>query len=237
MGVIHMQKLLVVDDEPELVEILVEYFQGQQYQVTGVLSAEAARLSFKQDVPQLVILDLRMPGEDGLSLARWIRANHPGAGIVMLTTAAEVIDRIIGLEVGADDYIAKPFELRELHARVKSIMRRINGTKAAEVKNTSYCAFGQCQLDIQGRRLLDAEGKELSLTSMEFELLKVFASNPNRALNRDQLMALAHHKEWDVFDRSIDLRIMRLRRKVELDAKKPAVIKTVRGGGYIFVNQ
>lgn len=232
-----MEHLLVVDDEPELVEILLEYFQGQQYQVTGVLSAEKARLAFKQQIPQLVILDLRMPGEDGLSLARWIRANHPDIGIVMLTTAAEVIDRIIGLEVGADDYIAKPFELRELHARVKSILRRINGTQVTEIKNTSYCAFGQCQLDIQGRRLLDAEGKELSLTSMEFELLKVFASNPNRALNRDQLMNLAHHKEWDVFDRSIDLRIMRLRRKVELDAKKPAVIKTVRGGGYIFINQ
>jgi two-component system phosphate regulon response regulator OmpR len=226
--------LLVVDDEPELCEILSEYFGGQGFAVLTAESAEEARETFEKQVPDLAILDVRMPGEDGLSLARWVRNEHKGVGVIMLTTAADVVDRVVGLEMGADDYVPKPFDLRELLARVKSVMRRRSET-AQPAECEDRIAFGTCQLDLAGRKLYDKEGKEQSLTAMEFDLLKVFAERPNRALNRDQLMELAHNKDWGVFDRSIDLRIMRLRRKIERDPEKPEVIKTVRGVGYMYV--
>ncbi|MEW6120407.1 MAG: response regulator [Pseudomonadota bacterium] len=231
--------LLVVDDEPEIVEILVEYFSSQGFAVCSASNAEQARLAMEHTVPGLAILDVRMPGEDGLSLARWIRENHKGVGIIMLTTAADVIDRIIGLEIGADDYVPKPFDLRELLARVKGILRRLAERELAPVSQASSrlgrIRFGKCELDTAARKLFDASGKELPLTAMEYDLLKVFSESPNRVLNRDQLMELAHHRGWEVFDRSIDLRIMRLRRKIEPDPEKPEVIKTVRGVGYMYV--
>lgn len=239
--------LLVVDDEPELAEILVEYFSGQGFDVRSAGNAVEARAAFDVAVPQLSILDVHMPGEDGLSLARWIRQQHSGVGIIMLTTAADVVDRIVGLEMGADDYIPKPFELRELLARAKSVLRRLTEKSPASESSaapTSFThktgnriRFGRCELDLDTRVLLDDQGESTALTAMEFDLLKVFAANAGRVLNRDQLMELAHHKGWDVFDRSIDLRIMRLRRKIEPDPEKPEVIKTVRGVGYMFVPQ
>ena len=180
-----------------------------------------------------------MPGEDGLSLAEWLRNSHPQIGIIMLTTAADVIDRVIGLERGADDYIAKPFDLRELAARVKSVLRRV--WDRAEVRREPSrekprrVRFGRCELDLLEHRLFGPQGEEVPITSMEYDLLKVFADNPHRPLNRDQIMEQAHHRAWEVFDRSIDLRIMRLRRKIEVDPEKPEVLKTVRGVGYIFM--
>lgn len=241
----HKDSLLVVDDEPELVEILVEYFSGQGFHVRGAGDAAQARAVLAAEPFQLAILDIRMPGEDGLSLARWIRESHKGMGIVMLTTAADVVDRIVGLEMGADDYLPKPFEPRELLARVKSVLRRLGEKAAGELSGGALSSkaahipgrfrFGRCELDLAGRALLDEEGRAIPLTAMEFDLLKVFAENAGRVLNRDQLMELAHHRGWDVFDRSIDLRIMRLRRKIEPDPEKPEVIKTVRGVGYMYV--
>lgn len=230
--------LLVVDDEPELAEILVEYFSGQGFDVRSAGNAADARAAFDSAVPQLSILDVHMPGEDGLSLARWIRQQHSGVGIIMLTTAADVVDRIVGLEMGADDYIPKPFELREVLARAKSVLRRLSEKNPAPeltAAKPGRVRFGRCELDLDTRVLLDEQGESTALTAMEFDLLKVFAANAGRVLNRDQLMELAHHKGWDVFDRSIDLRIMRLRRKIEPDPEKPEVIKTVRGVGYMFV--
>lgn len=237
--------LLVVDDEPELAEILMEYFSGQGFDVRSAGNAAEARAALEIAVPQLAILDIHMPGEDGLSLARWIRQQHSGMGIIMLTTAADVVDRIVGLEMGADDYVSKPFELRELLARAKSVLRRLAEKAPAAVaaaqstlpttKTGNRIRFGRCELDLDARALLDDQGESTALTAMEFDLLKVFAANAGRVLNRDQLMELAHHKGWDVFDRSIDLRIMRLRRKIEPDPEKPEVIKTVRGVGYMFV--
>jgi DNA-binding response OmpR family regulator len=144
------------------------------------------------------------------------------------------VDRIVGLELGADDYLPKPFELRELLARVKSVLRRRQET-ASPAPPPGRVRFGCCELDLEARRLFDAAGEELPLTAMEFDLLKVFAENANRVLNRDQLMELAHHRGWEVFDRSIDLRIMRLRRKLEADPEKPETIKTIRGVGYMYV--
>jgi two-component system phosphate regulon response regulator OmpR len=179
-----------------------------------------------------------MPGEDGLSLARFLRANTR-VGIVMLTAAGEVVDRIVGLEVGADDYIAKPVDLRELLARVRAVLRRLRAAMAEAAEDntppTRKVTFGACQLDLDAHRLYEASGEEVPITSMEYDLLKAFAEHPNRVLSRDQLLDLAHNKDWEPFDRSIDIRIARLRRKIEADPAKPQVIKTVRGAGYIFV--
>jgi two-component system phosphate regulon response regulator OmpR len=242
--------LLVVDDEPELTCLLDEYFGQQGFRVLTAGSAAAARELIERDAPLVAILDVHMPGEDGLSLARWLRVNRPGVGILMLSTAAEAIDRIVGLEVGADDYVTKPFELRELLARVKGLLRRtappeppvpdFKGGPAAAPHAAARPAarrvrFGTCMLDLEQRRLVDARGADVEITSSEFDLLQLFARNPGRPLNRDQIMEGAHHRSWDVFDRSIDLRIMRLRRKVESNPEKPEVLKTVRGVGYVFL--
>ncbi|CAN5591082.1 response regulator [soil metagenome] len=239
-------RLLIVDDEAELLEILQEYFGGQGYVVQTASNAAQARASVTSHVPDVAVLDIRMPGEDGLSVARWLRANSPSTGIIMLTTAAEVIDRVVGLEMGADDYIGKPFDLRELLARVRSVIRRRETTAANDaIAHAAPAAqtpatdipFGRCRLSLTERKLFDGDGIELAITAMEFDLLRVLSEHPNRVLNRDQLMELAHHRGWDVFDRSIDLRIMRLRRKIEPDPEKPEVIKTVRGVGYMFIAQ
>ncbi len=230
--------LLVVDDEAEIVEILCEYFQGKGYDVVGAGDAASARSQFDKRIPEVMIVDIHMPGEDGLSLTRWVREQHREVGIIMLTTAAEVIDRVVGLEMGADDYIPKPFDLREILARVKGLLRRLQETGAATVAESpaGRVRFGKTELDLNQRKLFDAVGGEVPLTAMEFDLLKAFSDNPNRVLNRDQLMELAHNKGWDVFDRSIDLRIMRLRRKIEEEPEKPEIIKTVRGVGYLYVS-
>jgi len=234
-----LHKLLFVDDERDLRDIASEYF-GTQYQVATADSAAAARAAFDAAPPDVAVLDIRMPGEDGLSLARWIRDQHPNTGVIMLTTAAEVVDRVIGLELGADDYIAKPFDLRELSARVKSVLRRVAERDQAVRPEPSETQphrlrLGACELDTKEHRLYGADGAEIPLTAMEFDLLKVFVEHPNKVLNRDQIMALAHHRDWDVYDRSIDLRVMRLRRKIESNPDKPEVLKTIRGSGYLLV--
>jgi two-component system phosphate regulon response regulator OmpR len=172
-----------------------------------------------------------MPGEDGLSLARWLRAEHDVA-IIMVTAAGEVVDRVVGLEVGADDYLAKPFDPRELRARLKSVLRRAKGRGAPAAKRVKV---GRCSLDLQTRQLFDAGGEELPLTGMEFDLLRVFAERPNQVLSRDQLLTHTRNREWEPFDRSIDIRIARLRKKIEANPAKPKTLKTVRGAGYIFI--
>ena len=240
--------LLVVDDEPELRSLLGEYFGRHTYAVRGAADAAQARAMIAESLPDLAILDVNMPGENGLSLARWLREVHPRVAIVMLTTAGESIDRIVGLELGADDYVPKPFEMRELLARVRAVLRRAAvvaeaGTVAAAAAAhaapgaaaTRRVAFGACQLDLDERRLFGAEGAEIDISAAEFDLLALFARHPNRPLNRDQIMEQAHNRGWDVFDRSIDLRVMRLRRKIERNPDKPELIKTVRNVGYVFI--
>lgn len=232
-----LPRLLFVDDEQDLREIASEYF-GTQYSVETAEDAAAARIAVERNKPDLAILDIRMPGEDGLSLAKWLRVQHPEIGIIMLTTAADVVDRIIGLEMGADDYVAKPFDLRELAARVKSVLRRVaDRAEATSQPKTAgkQVALGRCMLDLREHRLYGADGNEIAITAMEYDLLKVFVEHPNKVLNRDRIMELAHHRGWDVFDRSVDLRIMRLRRKIESDPEKPELLKTVRGTGYMLV--
>ena len=237
--------VLVVDDEPALRELLGEYFQRHGMRVALAADAAEARAAIAAQPPQLAVLDVNMPGENGLSLARWLREAQPGVGIVMLTTAGEAVDRVVGLEMGADDYVPKPFELRELLARVRAVLRRLQPAAAAAgapaapepaaAPASRRVGFGRCQLDLDQRRLFDADGEEVPITSAEFDLLALFARHPNRPLNRDQIMEQAHNRGWDVYDRSIDLRVMRLRRKIERNPDKPEVLKTVRNVGYVFV--
>jgi len=235
--------VLVVDDEPELRSLLAEYFGRHGFTVRTAPDAAAARAAVAERAPALAILDINMPGENGLSLARWLRESHPRIGLVMLTTAGESVDRIVGLELGADDYLPKPFEMRELLARVRAVLRRVEATAAAipaaapieTAAATRRVAFGACQLDLDERRLLGADGADIEISAAEFDLLALFARHPNRPLNRDQIMEQAHNRGWDVFDRSIDLRIMRLRRKIERNPDKPELLKTVRNVGYVFV--
>ena len=192
------------------------------------------------NVPDLVVLDLNMPEEDGLSIIRDLksRTNVP---VIMLTATSSPIDRVVGLELGADDYIAKPCELRELMARIRSVLRRSAPAKAAPTPQAAAKAekeqlvrFGTKWLDLEAQALRDDEGNEHPLTASEFGLLKVFAANPKRVLSRERLLELANARDAEAFDRAVDLRIMRIRRKIEIDPTKPAVIRTIRGGGYLF---
>jgi DNA-binding response OmpR family regulator len=228
-------KILVVDDDADLRWMVNKYLSKHEYSVTLAEDGEKMREALERESFDLAILDINLPGEDGLSLARYLRGNHD-IGIIMLSAAAEVFDRIVGLEMGADDYVTKPFEPRELLARVKSVLRRTQNIVEASVDGAAKLVrFGEFSLDLDAHQLLDQENQAVALTSMEFDLLKAFAENPNKVLNRDQLLNLSHNRDWDPFDRSIDIRITRLRRKIEKEPSRPQIIKTVRGAGYIFV--
>jgi two-component system phosphate regulon response regulator OmpR len=235
--------ILVVDDDADIRELLEDFLGEQGYRVITLDSAESLRETLDRQVPDLVLLDVGLPGEDGLSLARYVRERF-NLGIIMVSGAGDTLDRIIGLEVGADDYLAKPFDLRELHARVKSVLRRYRQNPAVADVNTTESdeqaqavAFGIGRLDLQRHQLLNTDGAEIPVTAMEFDMLKVFADRPNRPLSRDQLLNLTQHRDWDPFDRSIDIRVARLRRKIEPDPDNPVYLKTVRGVGYMFVPQ
>jgi DNA-binding response OmpR family regulator len=228
------KKLLVVDDDPGLRELLQEYLATQGYEVNAVADGIAMEQYLLQHTVNLVILDLMLPGEDGLSLARKLRAagNLP---IIMLSARGEDVDRIIGLEVGADDYLAKPFNPRELLARIRAVLRRHDDNQLKTVIEAPVLQhrFGPFQLDLNSRSLLK-DGAEISLTAAEFNLLRIFIEHPNRVLNRDLLMDLMKGYERSPFDRSIDVRVTRLRRKIELDPATPEYVRTVWGEGYLF---
>lgn len=227
--------ILVVDDDPDLRWMVNKYLSKHDYAVTLAEDGEKMREALEQATFDLAILDINLPGEDGLSLARYLRGNY-SIGIIMLSAAAEVFDRIVGLEMGADDYVTKPFEPRELLARVKSVLRRTRHLAEVEDNPTkNQVEFGEYMLDLDAHELLDKNHQPVSLTSMEFDLLKALAENPNKVLNRDQLLNLSHNRDWDPFDRSIDIRIARLRRKIEIEPSRPQIVKTVRGVGYMFV--
>jgi len=245
-GTLKRPSVLVVDDEPELRSLLAEYLSRHAFDVRTASDAAVARVLVAEQVPDLALLDINMPGENGLALARWMREAHPNIGLVMLTTVSDSVDRIVGLELGADDYVPKPFEMRELLARARAVLRRLGNSQAPQAAGAASAAaaapavatrvrFGACELDLDQRRLLGSDGADIEISAAEFDLLALFARHPNRPLNRDQIMEQAHNRGWDVFDRSIDLRIMRLRRKIERNPDKPEVIKTVRNVGYVFV--
>lgn len=236
-------QLLVVDDDPDVRELIQDYFSDNGFRVVEAKDATAMRSAIEASVPDVVLLDVGLPGEDGLSLARYLREHHD-VGVIMVSGAGETVDRIIGLEVGADDYVTKPFDPRELHARVKCVLRRYqrsgepqdeaDARTSANISNGKL-SVGDYTLDLNSRQLLGVDEIEIPTTAMEFDLLQVFAERPNRAMSRDQLLSLTQGRDWDPYDRSIDIRIARLRKKIETDPDKPQVIKTVRGVGYMFV--
>jgi two-component system phosphate regulon response regulator OmpR len=226
-------RILVVDDEADLRATLAEYLDLHGFDVHVAEDGASMRRLVAERAPDLVILDLNLPHEDGLSLTRWLRATSQ-VGILMLTAHADPLDRVVGIEVGAHDYMAKPFLPRELLARVRSILRRVR-TAIPEVSALpERVRFGRCLLDMRSGKLLGDDGAEQQLTGMEFDLLKAFAAHPNQILSRDRLLDLAHNRDWDPFDRSVDVRITRIRKKIEPDPVHPQIIKTVRGAGYIF---
>jgi len=229
-------RLIVVDDEPELRAMVAEYLGRHGYVVSTAAGGGELDACLADGMPDLLILDVNMPGEDGFAIARRIRARSD-VPIVMLTAADDVVDRVVGIELGADDYVTKPFDLRELRARIQAVLRRnVRAPEpASPAKPANAVRIGDLWLDVDARKLSDEHGEELELTAMEFDLLAAFAHNPNRVLSRERLLNLAHNRDTEPFDRSIDVRIARIRRKVERDPAKPQVIKTMRGAGYMFV--
>jgi two-component system phosphate regulon response regulator OmpR len=225
-------RILVVDDDPDVLDMVADFLAQNSFVVATARSGPQARQAMLEAPAQLVLIDRRMPGEDGLTLARHIRENY-AAGIIMLTAADGVVDRVVGLEVGADDYITKPFDLRELCARVRSVLRRTS--VAAASTGDGRVRIGRCVLDLGSHRMFDQLGVEVAVTAMEFDLLVMFARHPNRVLSRDAILNGLQRRDAGPFDRSIDLHVARLRKKVEADAEKPQALKTVRGAGYMFV--
>jgi len=226
--------ILVVDDQKEICDVVQEYLTGEGYRVSTANDGNGMRRVLGQSHVDLVILDLMLPGEDGLTLARGLR-DESGIGIIILTGRGETVDRIIGLEMGADDYLPKPFHLRELLARVKSVLRRVQSRSGeASPAGRSRVRFAGWNLDLSSRELMSPSGEEVRLTTGEFDLLAAFVNNPNQVLSRDRLLDLARNREAGPFDRTIDVQVGRLRRKLEEDPQNPSLIKTVRGSGYIF---
>ena len=243
VGIPRQSRVLIVDDDVGLRDMLSEYLPRHGFTTRAAAGGAELDLLMAEEMPDLILLDVSMPGEDGFAIARRLRTAQVDIPIILLTAMGETIDRVVGLELGTDDYVVKPFDLRELRARIGAVLRRTarpappNASDAKAPAVPSHrVAFGNIFLDLDSRRLVRADGSEERLTAMEFDLLQAFAQNPNRVLSRDRLLELAHSKDMEPFDRSIDIRVARLRRKIEADPSKPQVIKTERGGGYIFVS-
>jgi two-component system, OmpR family, response regulator len=225
--------ILVVDDDREIRDLLSKFLERQGMRVTAARDAKEARRLWPLGRYHLVVLDLMLPGESGLDLARWLRA-EAAVPIVMLTAMAEETDRIVGLELGADDYLGKPFNPRELLARIRAVLRRASGEAGAAASKeppAKAIRFAGWVLEPARRRLLSPDGVEVALTGGEYELLQVLVERPNRVLTRDMLMDLLRGRQAGPFDRAIDVAVSRLRRKLEDDGRNPSLIKTVRGGG------
>jgi DNA-binding response OmpR family regulator len=236
------EHILVVDDDPRIRQMLARYFEDEGYRVTTVENGDAMRACLKDQAVDIVLLDLILPGgDDGLALAREIRATSD-MPIIMLTGRDDVVDRVVGLEIGADDYIAKPFHLREVLARLRTVLRRRSGAKppladpGADDRDT-VIRFNGWSLDLGRRRLLTNENLEIELTTGEFDMLAVLAKHPGRVFPRETLMDQTRGRNLEAFDRTIDAQIARLRKKVERDPAKPALIKSVRGVGYVFTGK
>ena len=234
--------IAVVDDEEHLREAVAEYLEGAGFRTVAAGTGAQFREIVAREPVDLVILDIAMPGEDGLSVARWLRGRGPRPGIILATSASEAIDKIVGLEIGADDYVVKPYDLREMLARVRSVLRRLPapdeqpaGPIAPVAKPARLVQIGSHILNLDSRTLFDGSGTPLDLTSMEVDLLAALAARPHRVLSRSQLLEIAHGRAQHENDRSIDIRVTRLRKKIEADADHPALIRTVRGEGYMFV--
>jgi two-component system OmpR family response regulator len=229
--------VLIVDDDRGIRELLATYLEKSGMRVSLAANGRQMRAALEQAVPDLIVLDLMMPGEDGLVLCRELRAGKFRAvPVLMLTARSEEADRIVGLEMGADDYLAKPFAVRELLARIRAVLRRVRmlppGMEVTE--SAQILGFGDWRLDTTARHLLDAEGTMVALSGAEYRLLRVFLDNAQRVLTRDQLLNLTQGRQADAFDRSIDLLVSRLRQRLRDTAREPRYIKTLRSEGYVF---
>jgi len=227
------KKVLLVDDDEKLRKLLVEYLVGYDFQVVTLADGEAVLKTIKKEEPEIIILDVMLPGKDGLEVLKEVRMESH-VPIIMLTAKGEEADRVVGLELGADDYLPKPFSPRELLARIKAVLRRLEPKTDAD-EETLRIEAGNLVLDKAGQRLL-IQGREVPLSSTEYRVLKVLMENPNRVLSRDRLMTLARGKDFMAFDRSIDVHISKLRAKLESDPRSPKRIKTIWGTGYMFVS-
>jgi len=231
--------ILVVEDDTFVRQVLEIYLTGEGYRVTLARDGDSMREAMTREPADLVIMDLRLPGEDGFTLTRYLREKH-SVGIIILTTRNDIVDRVVGLECGADDYVTKPFEERELLARIRSVLRRTaanssaNGATQANGKPVSKLSFDGYLLDTESGHLKPPHGRSIELTGNECRLLAHLVHNSGRALNREDLMLAVLQREWDPMDRSIDVLITRLRHKIERDPKRPVIIKTVRGTGYML---
>ena len=233
--------LLVVEDEATQRQILTEYLSRHSLRVAAVSNGALMRTALEAELPRIVLLDIGLPGQDGFALARWLRERHPRMGIIMVTGATDSVDRIVGLETGADDYVTKPFDPRELLARIKSVLRRTSMPEPATESQAAaleaelpLVQLGRCRFDRQRRILLAADGKREALTATEFDLLDLFCQHPNRPLTREWLLETTSQRDYDGSDRSIDLRVTRLRRKIETNPENPQTLRTVRGVGYML---
>jgi two-component system phosphate regulon response regulator OmpR len=231
----HQAHILVVDDEAEVRDGIVDYLGRHGLKVTGAGDGDGMRRSLAFARADLVVLDLAMPGEDGLSLLRWLRARSPVA-VIMLTATAEPFDRTIGLELGADDYVAKPCDPRELLARIRSVLRRTDpqGRPDDTREAAAMLRLGNCEIDLRSGKVVAQDGAEARLAGMELRLLRAFTRHPGEILDRDRLTRLAYDRERDPRDRSVDTRIMRIRRLIEADPARPRIITNLRGAGYLF---
>jgi len=229
--------ILIVDDDAEIRDLIKQYLQKNGFRVTTAADGKQMRAALASSSVDLIVLDLMMPGEDGLVLCRELAATQsPPIPVFMLTARNEEVDRILGLEMGADDYLTKPFSTRELLARIRAILRRARMIPAQKRETTSarLLGFGAWRLDIHARHLIDSSGALVSLSGAEYKLLRVFLDHPQRVLSRDQLLGLTQNRESDYFDRSIDILVSRLRKRLRDDSREPMYIKTLRSEGYIF---
>jgi DNA-binding response OmpR family regulator len=231
---VQQPSVLLVEDDAFQRKAAETYLANHDLRVIAVENGAQMRRQVSRAMPDLVLLDVQLPGqEDGFALARWLRESSTRVGIIMLTAAGDSVDKVLGLESGADDYVAKPYEPRELLARCKSVLRR--SVNKATPSRLERVRMGRHVLDLSRRALHDDSGQDVAVTAGEFDILKIFAENPNRPLSRDWLLETTSHRARDPFDRAIDLRITRIRRKIEPSPEKPTVIRTVRGVGYMFV--
>jgi two-component system, OmpR family, response regulator len=229
-------RILIVDDDPLMRQMLIRYFEQEGYRISGAANAAEMRAQLIAKSHDVILLDIVMPGEDGLTLAREIRTRSD-VGIIMLTGRDELLDRVVGLEVGADDYVVKPFQLRELLARVRSVLRRRKSASEIQDPANETIRFDGWVLDTGRRHLISPEGEDVTLTTGEFDILVTLARRPGRVFNRETLMDLTRRRNYEAYDRTIDAQIARLRRKIEADSRNPAFVKSVRGVGYVFAGK
>ncbi|ETX01160.1 MAG: hypothetical protein ETSY1_08475 [Candidatus Entotheonella factor] len=229
--------ILVVDDEPEMCEAIEEYLQLRGFRVSVAGDGAAMKAILASDPADLVLLDLTLPGEDGIELTRQLKASSP-IGVIIVSAHSDSEDRVLGLETGADDYVVKPFNFRELLARINSVLRRSGsaGDRPPASGPAPLVAVGAWLFDPVKQTLSKTDGSEAELSSGELDLLRILVENANRPLSRDELLEKSVHRDWEPFDRSIDVKIARLRRKIEVNPAKPQVIKTVRSVGYVLIS-